>query len=253
MPDRNLNLKNIKKINKYQSTSDNSTFFIVICRFLSYYVTLLFLKLNISSNATSYFNFLLGVVMMIFFIQSTFLSYSFAILILLIMEILDCVDGNISRLKKTSSFYGRFIDSLFGIVTISFHMFGLSIFSKFALNNEILFYVGIVSTCVSPFGHFIFDKYSALARWQNLSSKNKIKPYIWKDKFKSVIFFIKDSQYFLIILSPFFLNTNYIDIILYYYFISNTLLNIYMVFFHTKSSYKQMNVFASDHNKKKSR
>ena len=61
MPDRNLNLKNIKKINKYQSTSNNSTFFIVICRFLSYYVTLLFLKLNISSNATTYFNFILGI------------------------------------------------------------------------------------------------------------------------------------------------------------------------------------------------
>ena len=246
----NINLKTIKKINKYQTTSDNSAFFLKICRFFSYYVTLLFLRLNISSNATTYLNFLLGIAMMIFFIQSTFLFYNIAITSLLCMYVLDCVDGNISRIKKTSTFYGRFIDSLFGLIVISFQMFGLSIFCNIALNNEILFYFGLISTCVSPFGHFVFDKYSALARWQNLNSRNKIKPYIWKIKYKRINFFVKDSQYFSIIFSPFFLNTNYIEVILYYFFISNTLFNIYMIIFHIRESSIQMNIFASDHNKK---
>ena len=187
---------------------------------------------------------------MIFFIQSSFLFYNIAIIALLCIYVLDCVDGNISRIKKTSTFYGRFIDSLFGLIVISFQMFGLSIFCNIALNNEILFYFGIISTCISPFGHFVFDKYSALARWQNLNSRNKIKPYIWKIKYKRIIFFVKDSQYFSIIFSPFFLNTNYIEIILYYFFISNTLFNIYMIIFHIRESSIQMNIFASDHNKK---
>ena len=100
MSTSNINLKTIKKINKNQTTSDNSTFFSKICRFLSYYVTFLFLKLNISSNATTYLNFILGIVMFIFFIKSTFLFYIFAIIILFFTYILDCVDGNISRLKK---------------------------------------------------------------------------------------------------------------------------------------------------------
>ena len=242
----NINLKTIKKIDKYVNTSDNSPFFLQIFRFFSYPVTLLFLRLNISSNATTYLNFLLCIAMMFFFIQSTFLFYNIAIISLLCIYVLDCVDGSISRIKKTSTFYGRFLDSLFDIIDKSFLMFGLSIFCNLALNNEMLFYFGIISTCVSPFGHFVFDKYSALARWQNLNSRNKIKPYIWKTKYKRIILFVKDSQYFSIIFSPFFLNTNYIEIILYYFFISHTLLNIYMIIFHIRESSIRMNIFASD-------
>jgi len=244
-----MNLKVIKKINKFQTTKDNNAFFTKICRFFSFYVTLIFLKFNISSNVTTYLNFFLGFLMLIFLIQSTFLFYTLAIIILFLVYVLDCVDGNISRIKKTSSFYGRFIDSLFGIIVNSFTIFGLSVFCNYALKSEILFYFGIVSACIAPIGHFIFDKYSALARWQNLNSRRKIKPYIWKNKNKRIIFFIKDTQYFAIIFSPFFFNTNYIYIILFYYFISNILFNIYMIILHIKESSKQMNVFASDHNK----
>ena len=79
----NINLKTIKKIDKYINTSDNSPFFLQICRFFSYPVTLLFLRLNISSTATTYLNFLLGIAMTFFFIQSTFLFYNIAIIFLL--------------------------------------------------------------------------------------------------------------------------------------------------------------------------
>lgn len=110
MSSRNISLKTIKKINKNQSTSDNSAFFSKICRIISYYVTFLVLKQNISSNTITYLNFILGIVMLIFFIKSTFLFYTLAIIILFLVYILDCVDGNISRIKKISSFYGRFIE-----------------------------------------------------------------------------------------------------------------------------------------------
>ena len=62
----NINLKTIKKIDKYVNTTDNSPFFLIICRFFSYYVTPLFLRLNISSTATTYLNFLLSIAMMSF-------------------------------------------------------------------------------------------------------------------------------------------------------------------------------------------
>ena len=242
----NINLKTIKKIDKYVNTSDNSPFFLQIFRFFSYPVTLLFLRLNISSNATTYLNFLLCIAMMFFFIQSTFLFYNIAIISLLCIYVLDCVDGSISRIKKTSTFYGRFLDSLFDIIDKSFLMFGLSIFCNIALNNEILFYFGIISTCISPFGHFVLDKYSALARWQNSNKKNKIKPYILKTKYKRIILFVKDSQFFSIFFSPFFLNTDHIEIFLYYFFISHTLLNIYTIVLHIRESSIRMNIFASD-------
>ena len=45
----NINLKTIKKIDKYINTLDNSPFFLLIFRFFSYPITLLFLKLNISA------------------------------------------------------------------------------------------------------------------------------------------------------------------------------------------------------------
>ena len=242
----NINLKTIKKIDKYINTLDNSPFFLLIFRFFSYPITLLFLRLNISANATTYLNFLLCIAMMFFFIQSTFLFYNIAIISLLCIYVLDCVDGSISRIKKTSTFYGRFLDSLFDIIDKSFLMFGLSIFCNIALNNEILFYFGIISTCISPFGHFVLDKYSALARWQNVNSKNKIKPYILKTKYKRIILFVKDTQFFSIFFSPFFLNTDHIEIFLYYFFISHTLLNIYTIVLHIRESSIRMNIFASD-------
>ena len=79
-----------------------------------------------------------------------------------------------------------------------------------------------------------------------LNSKNKIKPYIWKTKYKRIILFVKDSQFFSIFSSPFFLNTDYIEIILYYFFISHTLLNIFTIIFHIRESSIRMNIFASD-------
>ena len=244
-----MNLKTIKKINNSQTSLENNPLFIKICRILSFYFTILFLKVNFSSKNVTYLNLVFGFFVFYFFVKSKIFYFNIAIGILFLIYIFDCVDGNIARINKKPTFHGRFIDGLFGIIINSLLLLGLSIYCKNFFVNENLFFIGLISACVSPFGHFIFDKYSALARWQNSISKKKIKPYIWRTNNKKIILIIKDLQYFTLILSPIIFFFYITEFIFYYFFISNILVDIYMIILHVRESSRKMNIYASDYRK----
>lgn len=85
-----------------------------IMRRISFYPTLLFLKMGVSANQATYISMVVGV------IGCGFLAFGNCGIriagasLVNLWIILDCVDGNIARYRKTFSHYGEFIDALSG-------------------------------------------------------------------------------------------------------------------------------------------
>jgi phosphatidylglycerophosphate synthase len=175
------------------------------------------------------------------------LLFKIGIILYFVYNILDCVDGNIARIKKNPTFYGRFIDAFFGIIIGSLIIFGTSIFCKNFLENNNLYLLGLITTIIYPFGQFIFDKYSALARWQNDETRKKIKPYIWKESVSKYFIFLKDLPIFLFLSLLFISNLKLIEIILFLYFMLNIFFDIYLIILHIYKSSKNMKVTAKNH------
>ncbi|MGA1790498.1 MAG: CDP-alcohol phosphatidyltransferase family protein [bacterium] len=86
----------------------------LVLRPLSYRPTRFLLKSGFSANQVTVISTIVGLIGCIFLILGGFVARICGFLLLNIWLLLDCVDGNIARLKKTSSSYGKFLDSLGG-------------------------------------------------------------------------------------------------------------------------------------------
>jgi len=148
-----------------------------IVRPISFYLTYVFLKLNISANQATYFSIFIGFIGCGFIVSG---NYSFRIIGALLMNlwiILDCVDGNIARFKKTFSKYGEFIDALNGYLmnALLFISVGIGafncpeqsfklicqsfIFNIFSINENILIILGAWSSITNILSRLIFQKF----------------------------------------------------------------------------------------------
>ena len=108
-----------------------------------------------------------------FYCFYNFFSVNPMYLFFLISFIFDFADGLIARLKKQTSFYGRFIDGLFDILVIGFlHIIFINYIKA---NHEIFFNINIYYTILLllPIQHLILDRFSALARWGSNLEKKK--------------------------------------------------------------------------------
>ena len=98
-----------------------------VVRPLSFYLTWLILPLGVSANQVSIFSFLIGL--------SGCISLSFGYdvgvyvgsILILIVWLLDHIDGNIARTTKTASSYGAFLDSALGTIVYFAFSFSLGI------------------------------------------------------------------------------------------------------------------------------
>lgn len=145
-----------------------------VVRPISFYLTYVFLKLNISANQVTYFSIFIGFIGCGFVVSG---NYSFRIIGALLINlwiILDCVDGNIARFKKTFSKYGEFIDALSGYLVNAFLFLSVGIgafncpeFSfkfisrlfVFNINGNMLIILGAWSSITNILSRLIFQKY----------------------------------------------------------------------------------------------
>ena len=78
----------------------------------SFYLTWLFLWLNISANQATYIGLVVGLISCIFLGWGSYIFKLVGILIATLYLVLDCVDGNIARYRGVTNKYGEFIDGL---------------------------------------------------------------------------------------------------------------------------------------------
>jgi phosphatidylglycerophosphate synthase len=216
----------------------NSPVFIVIFRQISYLLTPLFVMLNISANGVTCIHFVGSLIAVFIITLGSQVALAIGISLFFFFCIIDCVDGNIARLKNQTSFYGRFIDGIVDTNATCFLHLALSyvVFTQF--QNYPLMWVGIISVIAVSFHNFIFDRYSAYIRWMNKEKSLNVTPYIRRTMSLRFINLMSDVQYLLLII----LAIHFVSFILWLFFLINIYIASIYLFGHIMAAYKFMKV-----------
>ena len=86
----------------------------------SYYLTWLFLRLDISANQITYFSLMIGTIGCLLLASGTYKVMIIGALLINFYDFLDSVDGNIARCTNTCTKYGAFLD---GVVDTTMSVF----------------------------------------------------------------------------------------------------------------------------------
>lgn len=91
----------------------------VFSRPLSFPITWVFINLGLTANTVSIFSMLEALVACGFIMAGGIYTY-IGVVLFVFWHVLDCVDGNIARVKKTSSYAGAFLDAASGYIAPAF-------------------------------------------------------------------------------------------------------------------------------------
>jgi len=177
---------------------------------------------------------------LIFF--SNDMSVNLGVIIFLFASILDNVDGSVARMNNKATFYGRFIDGLIDIVTLSAIRLALCNLIMVRIENDALFWVGLTGCVLTPIHHFIFDRYSSYARWSNEENGTNIRPYIRRTVSSRFSFFLVDIQLLIFFSIPILINSSILRYVLLLYFLIIIAAAFHAIILHIFYSYKTMNI-----------
>ncbi len=140
---------------------------------LSYYVTPVFLALRLSADAVTFLGLMFSVLSAFAICIGTQQSFVMGLILYGFTILCDHIDGRVARARGTSTFFGKFYDGLSDIAKISIVRFALvyKIFNHYPTSH--LIWVSVACFVLTPWHVFIFDRYSAYARWINEEKKNE--------------------------------------------------------------------------------
>lgn len=132
---------------------------------VSFYISSIATKLNISANQISYFSTILAVVACISFLFNSFIARLFGSILINLWLILDCADGNIARSIKKQPF-GEFADATSSYILVSLMCITIS-FSVY-FTGGILFdekspwiiFIGAVASISDTLMRLVYQKYT---------------------------------------------------------------------------------------------
>lgn len=123
----------------------------------SLYVTPFFMNLGFTANSLTLFRFFIGTFGSVLFVFPDCLFAAYAIS--LIAVILDYVDGNIARISRKTTFYGKFLDSFVDnfILNLQYPMIAWGVIRSQTsfLNSEALIILGLGATSINLFAALV--------------------------------------------------------------------------------------------------
>lgn len=164
-----------KRISKYldQNTvlSDNSR---PLSRFffrpLSLLITPLFVRARLSPNLISFFRLLVSIVAMLLLFSHDFQIRIIGILVFTFSEVLDYVDGNVARVMKSKTFFGKWFDGLVDLLTILLIIIPVGSYTQFGLAGGI----GI-ALCVGM-SNYIIVRYNGILNNAKRENGDQLQP-----------------------------------------------------------------------------
>jgi len=123
---------------KMVSERRDKAWFYYTGRLPSFYLTWIFLHLNISANQTTYISLIVGLTGCAFLALGSYIVKLVGVLMINLGFVLDCVDGNIARYRKSFTRYGEFIDALVGYIVAAFLFMSLGIGAFVDPNSSVL-------------------------------------------------------------------------------------------------------------------
>ena len=139
-----------------------------VIRKFSFYPTWLFLKLGISANQATYISIAIGILGCALMAFGSYDVKIIGALLVNVWFIIDCVDGNIARCRKSFSRYGDFIDTLSGYImyTLLFISVGIAAFNysdsllvTLQIKRNTFLTLGIWSSFANIFPRLIYQKF----------------------------------------------------------------------------------------------
>lgn len=158
-------LKDIKSSLTKKKNSRSSLWVQLWVRKASFPVTYLFINAGWSANQVSVLSWIVIFVAAVFICINNFWLMLAGVILTNFWLVLDCVDGNIARVKKTKSFMGDFFDAVAGYGPFSFTTIALGVaafHTTFILPKEfsyILILIGGVGALTNLYARLIHQKY----------------------------------------------------------------------------------------------
>ncbi|MGL1890178.1 MAG: CDP-alcohol phosphatidyltransferase family protein [Spirochaetaceae bacterium] len=125
----------------------------------SWPLTWLCITLGLSASAVTYISIVAVIVGAICLILGNYTITIVGILLFNFWVILDCVDGNIARYKKTFSQYGEFIDAVGGYFATTFLFSSLGYLSYRLFDDPNYLILGFWATISSLFSRLLYQKF----------------------------------------------------------------------------------------------
>lgn len=129
---------------------------------LSWPITWLFLKLGASAATVTYISILTVIAGAALIVLGNYTLQIIGISLFSLWFILDCVDGNIARYKKTFSPYGEFIDAVGGYFATTFLYISLGYLAYKQSTweySEYFYIAGSWATICSLFSRLLYQKF----------------------------------------------------------------------------------------------
>ena len=217
---------------------------IIFFRELGFLISPLFLLLNVSANKITTLSLILGLLSSVLLWNQYVV---FGVIVYFFVVLFDHVDGTVARIKGEATFYGRFIDGFFGIAIDS--SIKLSLCALIIKENgfDIIVWIGISSSVLTPFHHLFYDRYSTFVRWiKEEGNSINTKPYL-RPSIAGIFNTLSDVQSIILFSLPIYFSSNYFEWILLVYFLINIYLALYTLIYYTNSAYKYFRINAKPH------
>lgn len=105
-------IKELKNICQNTKTEKEDLYSTLFCRKVSIYLTKLLLSTSITANQVTLLSIIVGLVAGVLFCFGNYLYTLVGALLLQLWLIVDCVDGEIARYRKTANISGKYLESM---------------------------------------------------------------------------------------------------------------------------------------------
>lgn len=204
---------------------------------LAHYATPFFLAMRMSADAITFAGLAFSALSAFAICIGTRQSFMMGLILYGIAVLCDHVDGKVAFARGTITFFGKFYDGLVDVAELSIIRFALvyKIINYYPAGP--LLWVSIACLVLTPWHHFIFDRYSAYARWINEEKNTDIKPYIRRNFCLKLASIGEDLERLFLMLSLFFFTAG-----MWVYFMVNIVLAVFYIFYHFHSASIYMKV-----------
>lgn len=162
-----------------KKNSNSSLWVKIIIRKISFPFTFLFINLGFSANSVSVLSIFTAIAACVCFMVPIKTAMIVAIILTQMWLVLDCVDGNIARVKKRKNSFGEFIDDVggyyiealiyFAIGVCTFHFGGV----LFTSGDYLLIIMGAGSSIVNILARLIYKDYCHFADHADMSMQEQ--------------------------------------------------------------------------------
>lgn len=219
-----------------------------LIRKVSIYITWLLLHTPITANGATFLFLLFGVVGALFLAMGSHWSAIVGVFLLQIHILLDFVDGEIARYRKTSSWFGSYLEQLSHniVYALVYGCMSWGIYKQLHVSPIVFIFGFLAAVAIILFNTDLSTEFWAVVRYYNITTENAATLQSYREKYlgtqkgeirhkllSTAMALLLGVGFFFIVL-PFGAIINRMDLILYFYGVMRPIALLVVVMFTIK-------------------